>query len=193
MGNDREQAIEAWMARVDDAMLSFDHSWGLPDTASCQPFGQHEKHAAVRKVLREAVALMRSAPPAPAEWETTMRELLQVVAMLPEDDLPIYIIDPYGVIGDALDLLGESRQPDIYRALHRCVGFPDPGEKKPTPPAPPAPDAVAELRALVAEMDKKENRMFGLSYEEKVWRTKIRERIAALTKPRDRAEVQEGS
>ncbi len=53
--------VEAWGNRMHDAMLTMDHSWGLPDDEACKPFGVHEQHAAVRRCITEAVALMRRA------------------------------------------------------------------------------------------------------------------------------------
>ena len=53
--------VEAWGNRMHDAMLTMDHSWDLPDAISCKPFGVHEQHAAVRRCITEAVALMRRA------------------------------------------------------------------------------------------------------------------------------------
>ena len=56
----------------------------------------------------------------------TIRELLEIISMVEESNLTSYTIDPYGKIGDALRLLGESTDPDSWTALHRLVDYPDP-------------------------------------------------------------------
>jgi len=54
--------------------------------------------------------------------------LLRMVAMLPECSLTSLIADPYGVIGDALESIGQPRTPDSWTALQRFAGLGDPGE-----------------------------------------------------------------
>lgn len=61
------------------------------------------------------------------EARGTVRELLEMLALVPEHMLAGLRVDPYGTIGDALSVIGESRDPDSWRALHRMCGFPDPG------------------------------------------------------------------
>lgn len=74
----------------------------------------------------DAVALMRRGR-ARDELRASLREVLYMLAMVPEAMLSGLRIDPYGTIGDALEVLGESRDPDAWRALHRMAGLPDPG------------------------------------------------------------------
>lgn len=59
----------------------------------------------------------------------SIKEILSMVAMIPEHELTGYAIDPYGRIEDALRCIGVDPVPDAWVALHRWLGFPDPPEE----------------------------------------------------------------
>ena len=93
MASEREARIEAVCAAFHDAMLSLDHSWGLPDDLKMLG-GEGEKHAAIRKVWLDAVALMRTAPSAaPASVGRAIEELECVLDYGVAEQLADYIQD----------------------------------------------------------------------------------------------------
>lgn len=58
-------------------------------------------------------------------------DLLGIVAMIPEERLTEYAIDPYGRIGDALRAIGKDPEPDAWTALWQLrfgVSPPDPAK-----------------------------------------------------------------
>ncbi len=101
-------------------------------------FSAHREEAASlwrKATSREALAAEPPSAPDQSEIAGSLREVLQMLAMVPEHLLTGLRVDPYGTIGDALEALGESRAPDSWRALARFAGLPDPGEEKPSAPA----------------------------------------------------------
>lgn len=76
-----------------------------------------------RELTLERLELIRQI----VSMRDAIRELLQMIAMVPESMLTGLRVDPYGTIGDALEIIGESREPDAWSALFRFAGLGDPG------------------------------------------------------------------
>jgi hypothetical protein len=91
-------------------------------------------------------------PEQQANLKHSVEQLLRMIAMVPEQQLPGMGIDPYGRIGDALEAIGQPRKPDSWRALSKWAHGYDCGEY--VEPEQPEDDGGGDLDQWIGQAER---------------------------------------